>query len=176
MSEDPQVEEIDDSKLRHVIEGFLSKYEFLHEYRLQKLIYMADLLSIEEKDNRITEADFMPFMYGSYSEDIAEILESLEEKEEIGTKADMHHGKVTTAYFDEAIDDDKISPEIKELIDRVHKVTKSRSNDDLANWSKETWLYENTPYAEKMDFEEYKRKVDSGHVQSDLKGEFSPLT
>lgn len=161
-----------DSQLKQAIKGFLNKYEFLHEYRLQKLIFMADLLSVEKREERITEADFMPFMYGSYSEDIGDALEELEEEGDIRAKADMHHGKVTTAYFGEDINEDEISSEIEDIVTEVHDVTKDKSNEELANWSKETWLYNNTPYAEKMDFEEYQRRIDSGILESDIETNF----
>lgn len=171
----PETKQQGSNGLKSVIKGFLREYEFLHEYRLQKLIYILDLLAVEKEGNRITNADFKPFMYGSYSEEIGDALESLERDPEVDTKPDMHHGKTTVAYMADEIQDEEIPDNIEELIKEVIQVTKGSSNDELGNWSKETWLYNNTPYGEEMDFMDYLKNIERGRISSDLEKRFPEL-
>jgi uncharacterized protein YwgA len=164
----PSSENLDEITLEDLIRGFLSKYKFLHEYRLQKLIYFAELLYKESNDNRLTGADFKPFMYGAYSEDISKKLEEMESEPDVSTKTDMHHGKTVTAYLGQSIDEDDLNPNVMYIVNEIHPSTQSESNEDLAQISKESWLYQETPYSSKMDFDEYKEKLDNGEIDSDI--------
>ncbi|MFC5365796.1 SocA family protein [Salinirubrum litoreum] len=141
--------------LDEVIRGFINTNEYLHEYRLQKLVYLAELLSLRDRDwIRLTTADFKPYMYGAYSDELSERLDEL--KHEFSTKADTHHGKVVTAYTspdsDPNLDDD-----ILKLIEEANQMVRNGrfSNEELAEWSKSTLLYEYFPFGEKMDFSKY---------------------
>lgn len=141
--------------LDEVIRGFIETNEYLHEYRLQKLVYLAELLSLRDRGgNRLTNADFKPYMYGAYSDELSERLDEL--KHEFGTKADTHHGKVVTAYTSPDSDTD-LEGETLGLIKKVNEIVRDGrfSNEDLAEWSKSTLLYQGTPFGEEMDFDDY---------------------
>ncbi|ELZ35186.1 type II toxin-antitoxin system antitoxin SocA domain-containing protein [Halorubrum distributum] len=171
----PSSEDLDETALEDLIRGFLSKYKFLHEYRLQKLIYFAELFATESKDSRLTEADFKPFMYGAYSEDVSEKLEEMESEPDVATKTDMHHGKTVTAYLGQDIDESDVDPDAMDIISQVHPSTQSESNEDLAQASKQSWLYQETPYSSEMDFDEYREKLDDGEINSDIDRFFPDL-
>mgnify|MGYP006926899322 CR=1 FL=1 len=68
MSEQESQEEAE-VNTEELLVGFLSNYDFLHEYRLQKLAYAAELLHAEESDDNspLVGAGFQPYMDVSYS-------------------------------------------------------------------------------------------------------------
>lgn len=145
-----------DVKDKEVVKGFLERYRYLHEYRIQKLLYITEVVSVYERGKRLTEFDFKPYMYGAYSDNLPQLLERLAEDGEVKTKKDTHHGKKTTAYMSVDESGKEISAtlpkEVENIIERVHRATKSMSNEELAKWSKETWLYQEEGYGEPMDF------------------------
>lgn len=139
-------------EVKEIIRGFLSRNEFLHEFRLQKLVYLAELISAAEREERLTDADYKPYMYGAYSEDVSKALKEMDDS--IETKADLRHGKVVTSYRSRG-DSPELSDDIEDILDRVQSLVANLSSEELGEWSKETWLYENTPYGEPMNFEKY---------------------
>lgn len=152
--------------LESLIKYILSQHRFLHEYRLQKLVYLSELVSQFEDYGRITDAEFKPYMYGAYSDDISDSLSDLASDEDVNTSPDMWHGELTTAYHWEGSSPPEI--EEKELLDRVIEVARSKSNDELATWSKDTWLFEETDFGEAMDFSD----IEKEQLIEDLKDEF----
>lgn len=152
-----------DVTLEGIIKAFLSHHKFLHEYRLQKLVYLLELYHVSKNGEPLNSADFKPFMYGAYSEDVSSTLEELED--EISTKKDIHHGKRTKVYLGHNVDAD-VSEEISDLIQNICKATNNLSNDDLAKWSKQTQLFETTPYGDTMEIHKY-----SNQSKQDLKSE-----
>lgn len=140
--------------LREIILAFLEEHRFLHEYRLQKLVYLAELLSIKNSGQRLTNAEFKPYMYGAYSKDVSKALEDLESEAEVPTFVDSRHGKVTKAFKGRGektdLDEGTLS-----IVDSVVNITRRKSNEELADWSKSTWLFENTPYGDNMDMLKY---------------------
>ncbi|NLV10698.1 DUF4065 domain-containing protein [Halomicrobium mukohataei] len=144
--------------LDDVIRGFLSRNEFLHEFRLQKLIYLAELVAQKEHERRLTDADYKPFMFGAYSEDVSNQLEDIES--EANTRAATHHGKVVTEFLDPD-QEPETSSEVEDILDKVqnHVQAKKISSKDFGQWSKESWLYENTPFEREMSFERYQTEA-----------------
>jgi len=167
--------EIDD---KEVVKGFLERYRYLHEYRIQKLVYLAEVVSVYERGRRLTELEFKPYMYGAYADDLPHLLERLAEDGEVKTKKDTHHGKKTTAYM--SVDESgreirsTLTEEVESIIERVHKATKSMTNEDLAKWSKETWLYQEEGYGEAMDFSRLMQRSES-EIKEELKRGFPDL-
>ena len=148
-------EQYEPEDLKEVIREFLGHYSYLHEFRIQKLVYLLDLLSTLENNHRITDADFKPYMYGSYSEDIRDTLGEL--SSEIETELDLQHGEITTKYLGNS-DGGAVRQETKELIERVVETADGEKNTDLGKWSKDTWLYKSTEYGRQMNFERLKSK------------------
>lgn len=166
-------QESEEVTLEDVLVGFLSKYDFLHEYRLQKLVYAAELLYAEENDGeQLVNAEFKPYMYGSYSERLAETLDNLDTHEDIVARPDVHHGKRTEAYKFTGAGDGGLPENVGNLVQRLHEATKSMTNEELAQWSKESWLYQETDYDTPMDFDDYAEKEDRGEINSDIESEF----
>lgn len=166
-------QESEEVALEDVLVGFLSKYDFLHEYRLQKLVYAAELLYTEENDGeQLVNAEFKPYMYGSYSERLAETLDEIDNRENVVARPDVHHGKRTEAYKFTGTGDGDLPESVGDLVERLHEATKSMTNEELAQWSKDSWLYQETDYDTPMDFTDYAEKEDQGEINSDIESEF----
>lgn len=167
-----------------VVRGFLSHYNFLHEFRLQKLVYLADVIYKIASGDRLTNADFTPYMYGSYSEDLHKTLEELEKNEAIPTEPDWQYGKTVTKFLGEKnpkvnsesspykIDGGLDRPE-RELIEGIFQALEGVSSEDLGKWSKDTYLYENGDFGEDMPFEDLNVEKNKNQVKQELK-ELSP--
>jgi len=159
--------------LEELIKGFLRHNDFLHEFRLQKLIYLAELISLKENQERLSNANFKPYMYGAYSDDINDALEELEP--ELDTSSDLQHGKITTVYKGSK-DEADLPKEIDKIIQRISETVNSNKipNEELGSWSKETWLYENTPFGEPMDFSDY-WSLSGNRLSEDIQKKFPEL-
>lgn len=147
--------------LETVIREILARHKYLHEFRLQKLVYLVDLIYKLNNGDRLTDADFKPYSYGAFSQDVRDTLEEIEPN--IPSEPDWQHGKSTTRYLggnDPDVDDQEIRSEdsscpdddVEEVIDVVRDMTGEISSEDLGDWSKESWLYKNTEYDEEMNF------------------------
>lgn len=155
------------------IKALLYFYPYLHEYRLQMLVYMSDLVAIHRGLGKLTEATFRPYMHGSYSDEVRETLHEIENQLEM--ELDYHHGKATMKYKYDSEPD--LADEETELIEDIFRSTENCSNNDLKKWCKNTYLYESTPYGAAMDFEDYEDKVnnDNKRVRKDISKEFPEL-
>lgn len=156
-------------ELQQLIEGLLEKHNFLHEYRLQKLVYLAELLYAQRTNGEsLTKANFKPYRYGAYSEDVKRALKDLSKQPEIKAEHKRKYGNDTCTYKPNNLDKDH--PEhIQKLVDIVVNLSRNVSNDELANWSKSTYLFDKTDYDDIMDFSEYIEYLDNGQ-EPDWKG------
>ena len=64
-----------------MIRSFVARYRYLHEWRLQKLVFYADLLSLSRRGYRLTAAQFRRHHYGVYSEQVHEALMTMDNLE-----------------------------------------------------------------------------------------------
>lgn len=152
-----RIEEIRE-RVERVIKGFLSKdhYDGLFETRIQKLIFYSEVYTIVHYRRRVTEAVYRPYMYGAYSENVSDILSTMD-----GVKRNriIRHGNRTIQYSIKGpiSNDDSTS----KIIDKVHKETKFTDTSDLAQFSKDSYLFENTKYDHEMQFEEFAEALDA---------------
>lgn len=148
-SVDPPVtlDEDDMDELKEVIIEFLSKYEGLYEKRIQKLVFYGEVETAMKTGQRLTDAAFMPYDHGPYSKTIRQALEELSDDGRVSVR---NNGQYATA-----LDGGDLSSKKKYLIGRLHEETKRMSTDELVERAKDTWLWKNFEYAEKMDFATY---------------------
>lgn len=141
LSEEDMVE------LKQVIIEFLSKYEALYEKRVQKLVFYGEIYTAQETGQRLTDATFVPYDHGPYSLAVKQALEELEE--------DGSVSKTKIGQYRTHLESGDLSPKKKYLIDQIHEETKRMSTDEIVDRAKDTWLWQNFEYAEKMDFTKY---------------------
>lgn len=148
----------DKRELKEVIKEFLNHLNFAYNYRLQKLIFYSEIWCIQEFGRRLTDAEFMPYDHGSFSRDIAEALNELREDEEVESESEFRNGNETFRYFHHP-EGGELSPGKKEIIRKLHEETRSLSTEQLAQFSKQSWLFKNTEKGQPMDFEYYQEEV-----------------
>lgn len=139
-------------ELKGVIKEFLSKYRYLYEFRVQKLVFYAEVYAIDNYERRITDASWKPYIYGSFSEDVRAGLRELD----VPTQTIYRNGDETIKYLNKGLSGPKLENCAKlEIIDRVHQRTRNQSTEDLAQFSKNHWLFEHTDYESVMPFKYY---------------------
>jgi len=153
--------------LQDLIMGFLSTHRFLHQFRLQKLIYLAELMYFEKHNKRLSDSEYRPYMYGAYSDDVDEALSELKSHPGIKTETSHRYDGKKTSYSADLEPD--LPDDVHALIQAVTNVTRKMSSEDLAEWSKSTYLFEETDFNDEMKFKEYKKRVDSGEIEADWK-------
>jgi len=162
------ISEEDFEELQEVIREFLGKYRYLYEFRVQKLVYFADLYALDNYEKRLTDAEWKPYYYGSYSETVSKALEALD----VESKTVTRRNRETTKYIGHYVSGGDLPSGKKAIIDRVHRQYKSVSTEELGTKSKETWLYEEGTDGEPMDFDGYLDYIRS--IPEKQRGEYDP--
>lgn len=139
----------DRRELKELIKEFLSRYQFLHEKRVHKLLFYSEIYSLQNHNERLSAADFKPYDYGPYAELIRDVLYEMEQDNEIAIsyRNGQVHFKTNTAG--------KISDDKRDIIDNIHDETCSMQTRELVAFAKSTPLWRNHDYDEQIDFEEY---------------------
>jgi|AntRauMinimDraft_3_1070383.scaffolds.fasta_scaffold03051_3 uncharacterized protein YwgA len=150
------------NKLKSIIKGLFREHKHLHEYRLQNLIYLAELLHVERTDgNTLTPGDYTPYRYGAFSPCVKSTVEELSIHPKIKHKQSQRYDGNTQVYETTDLKPD-LPSDIQALVDIVMSLTKHKSNDDLRDWSKSTYLFKNTNYNKEMEFTTYTDQLAEG--------------
>lgn len=154
-------ERSDRDELREVMLAFMDKYRGPYagpgKTRLHKLVFFGDVYSLHHYGGRLTDANFKAYNYGAFATDIQELLEEMlntREVEAFQSRFSSHKQFRNTRP-------PELSEEKQQIIDEVWKETRSLSDHALERFTKESWLYENTPYDEQMDWDEYREVIGS---------------
>lgn len=151
----------DDRKLEDVIRFLLNHHTFLHEKRIQKLVFLADLHSIQTRGRRLVEADFKRYYHGVYSEKIALALQSLQG---VDVRPDTGPDGAPTFVFlrpKKALPTPHITREDRKILEEILQAYKSLSTEELAQVGKSTLLWESAEFGEQLDYDAYLRDPSS---------------
>ena len=142
------------ARLQDVIRSFVARYNYLHEWRVQKLVFYADLLSLSRRGYRLTSAAFTKHFYGVFSSDIREALRSMADLTRRPDKTPT--GRDTVRYqFQGSLHVPTLSKEDIILIEEAHQATRDIPNEQLADWGKETTLWRTTDQGAVLDIQRY---------------------
>lgn len=144
--------------IKELVKAFLTKYKYLYEVRLQKLVYTTELYTLANYGTRLTTVDFHPYMYGAYSHAIHEAIESVAVEKDIVVRDSVK----TPKYLSYGVEQATLTPEAKAVIQSVHTRTKSTPTSELIADTKDTWLYNHHDTGETMDFEAYRENKLNG--------------
>lgn len=162
----------DIEELKEVVVEFLSKYEALYEKRIQKLIFYGEVFSIENYGQRLTNADFMPYYHGPYSRRLSNVVEELAEEPRIGK---TREGQLFTQSHS---DGGRLSQNKKDLINRIHRETRSMTTEELVDFAKDTWFWQAFEEEEEIDFLVYAEEINLTEEERDQltpRGERNPI-
>ncbi len=151
-------ERTDFEELKEILKEFLRHLDFAYNYRLQKLVFYGDIWCLQNFGKRLSDASFKPYNYESYSDDVSDALDELVEEGGVDFKIVMKQDGPTREYQNHPEGGD-LSSAKKEIIKQIHKETTGVSTDELAQFTKQTWLFNNTDEGEPMDFEYYVNNV-----------------
>lgn len=175
MSSEP-AERTDFEELKEILKEFLSHLDFAYNYRLQKLVFYGDIWCLQNFGKRLSDASFKPYDYGSYSDDVKDALDELVEDGEVDFKIVPKSDGPTREYQNYPGGGD-LSSGKKEIIKQIHQETAGASTDELAQFTKQTWLFNNTEEGEPMDFEYYVNNVvfSGGELEGLVDSDEEPL-
>jgi uncharacterized protein YwgA len=151
-------ERTDFEELKEILKEMLHQLDFAYNYRLQKLVFYGDIWCLQNFGKRLTDASFKPYDYGSYSDDVTDALDELVEEGEVEFKIEMKPDGPTREYQSHP-EGGQLSSAKKKIIKQILDETSGLSTEELAQFSKQTWLFNNTEEGEPMDFEFYAENV-----------------
>jgi hypothetical protein len=148
-----------EARLQDVIRSFVARYNYLHEWRIQKLIFYADMLSLSRRGYRLTSAEFKKHFYGVFSSEIREELWKMTDLTQRPDKTPT--GKETVRFqLQGSLSIPTLSKEDIGLIDEAHEATRGLTNEQLADWGKETTLWRTTDQGATLDLRRYAALLD----------------
>jgi hypothetical protein len=145
----------DDARLEDVIRYLLNHHTYLHEKRIQKLIFLADLHSIQSRGKRLVDADFKRYYHGVYSDRIALALQSLDG---VQTRPDVGLDGAATFVFlrpRKPLLTPTLGPEDEAILKEVLAAYKACTTDDLAEIGKTTVLWETAEFDQQLDYDAF---------------------
>lgn len=160
-------------RLHSVIKHFLvcSERDELFETRIQKLIFYAEVYCILHYRRRLTSAEYRPYMYGAFSRDVRDAINSLDD---ITRRKTVIQSDRTTAYSLDRYEDSE-SIDIRAVIEKVCNHVDKESTEELAQFSKNSWLFENTEYNHPMEFPEFAEALDANpEIEEELRSRMPP--
>lgn len=153
-----QTDRTDFDELEQILKEILHQLDPAYESRLQKLVFYGDIWCLQNFGRRLTDASFEPYNYGCYSDDIADALEALVDAGEIDYERVTKPDGPTRRYRSHP-EGGELSSAKQEIIKQILDETSGLSTEELAQFSKQTWLFDNTEQGEPMDFEFYAENV-----------------
>ncbi|WP_226042468.1 SocA family protein [Natrinema sp. DC36] len=140
----------DQEELKEIIIEFLSQYEALYNYRIQKLIFYGEIYTAQHFGERLTDASFMPYHHGPYSFTVEKALDQLLEEGRICLNTHREGEQYMTSE-----EHGRLSSKKRTWIKNIHKDTRHMSTQDLVDFAKSTWLWRNFEREERIDFASY---------------------
>lgn len=136
----------------------MARYNYLHEWRIQKLVFYADVLSLNRRGYRLTSAQFRKHYYGVFSDQVRDVLWHMADLDQRPDRTPT--GRETVRFqVSGSLRVPTLSKEDVRLIDEAHEATRDLSNEQLADWGKETTIWRVTEQGEPLDLESYAKLV-----------------
>jgi uncharacterized phage-associated protein len=140
--------------ITEVIKEVLNNHSYIHEKRIQKLLFLADLLSIQTRGNRLIDADFKPYYYGVFSDSVSLSLQSMKDVKTAVTRAP--DGTDVLAF----LKPDKpyktaLSTDQRKLVDETIVAYRQCSTEQLAEIGKHSLLWESSDHGQPFDYSKY---------------------
>lgn len=143
-----------ESALTEVLEEILyQSSDHLLEIEIQKLTFLIEATAVEKYGGRLTCAQFKPLMSGPFSEDIDQTLHELKECRDVISKTKRRREKPEKGY--KKLHPSGIAAGKSKFISDSLALFQDSSVDDLIKYSKENYMYRETPGGEKISFVKY---------------------
>lgn len=152
--------ELDEDGLRElkgVLEEFLGHLGHASHVRLQRLLFYAEIWCLQTYGRRFTNAGVVACDNGSFSRDVELALEEMCDDGEVAVVRRGANGRAEE--YQQRADSGDLPLARAAIVEHVCRDTADWSSEQLEAFVEQTWLYENTPTGERMDFETYREEV-----------------
>ena len=155
-------------KLRDIIVYFTFKTKYLTEIRLTKLIYIAEIYSIEKFGKRLSGVKFLNYFYGPWSQEISfagGMLSGSDILIEFGTTPSGHDA----SFFKPNVDKTTIrlcEGDIS-ILDDVLNDWGFKKTPEIIEYAKSTSPYKNSEFGELINFDEHIEESISMSIEND---------
>lgn len=136
-------------QIEEVIKCILSEFSYISLERIHNLAFLVEIEHFREAGERLTEAEYSPFLDGFYSDEVESTLVSLDS---VNLK-DVRIGgdSVETAIVEGDIDCD-LESKTHDLIEDIAHEYGEISQDEMMETVRSTPYYHQTTIGEKVDF------------------------
>ncbi len=155
--------------LRELVHYILSNYpdKKVSTRRLEKVVYVAELESIDRFGERLTDLDFIRDDFGPCSHELLRLA-----VEEFEHETFEYEGVEGRAFRKpKAIEYHVLDEQTIEVVDVIHRKWSKKSPDDLVEYSRSTDPYKDAKLKESIDFDKYKACSDALYRNPDLEAE-----
>ncbi|MBI4393699.1 MAG: DUF4065 domain-containing protein [Euryarchaeota archaeon] len=138
------------AKVQAAIRVLAQHYRYLHEKRIQKLLFLAELYSLERTGKPLLGITFKRYFYGVYSE-VASL--ALSQMEDLKPAPDMTVGGESTVVFfpEHSVQAVPLTPDEERFLGEVHEWTKNLTTEQLSIIGKTTSAWEKANFGEDLD-------------------------
>jgi hypothetical protein len=163
-----QPDKIVDKKLRDIIVYLTFKTKYLTEIRLTKLIYIAEIYSIEKFGRRLSEINFLSYYYGPWSQEISFAGEMLSGGDILIEFDTTLHGH-DASFFKPNVD----KPTVRlyegdlSILDDVLTDWGFKKTPEIIEYAKSTFPYKNSEFGELINFDEHIEESISMIIEND---------
>jgi hypothetical protein len=155
-------------RVQKVIKAILkySGHDELYETRIQKILFLGEVYCVLWYRRRLTQVEYCPYMYGAFSRDLRTALNDIQG---VSRQKTVVHGNRTVAYTAKEEPED-MADSVQEIVEHICNHSSSQSTEDLAQFSKDSWLFTNTDYNHPMKFAEFAEALDENpNIEENLK-------
>ena len=147
------------SRLRELIHYILSQYpdRRVSTRRLEKLVYVAELDSIDRFGHRLTDLDFIRDSFGPCSHELLRVAVGEFEHETF----EVEGGEGRAFMTPDPIEYHHLDDEAVVVLDSVHRDWGARSPDALVDHARSTEPYKDAAMYSSIDFDKYKACSDA---------------
>jgi len=159
---------LSESEIRRVVgvtSNLVSKLDFVTDWRLQKAYYLAEVWSIEERQCRLSGADFASWTHGPWSLHVREAAEILEAKGSLA-RSKQKAKRRPEAEFLKVIKTDQLAnlgEKDEQFLDSVSEQVRYLSGEKLTKLAKGTQPYAATKRGHRIDLDAYLESIKRKH-------------
>lgn len=163
-----QPDKIVNKKLRDIIVYFTFKTKYLTEIRLTKLIYIAEIYSIEKFGERLSEINFLNYYYGPWSQEIS-FAGGMLSGDDVLIEFDTTLHGYDASFFKPNVDKTTISLSEGDIsiLDDVLNDWGFKKTPEIIEYAKSTFPYKNSEFGELINFDKHIEESISMIIEND---------
>lgn len=153
------------SRIEAVVGELVRCLPYTSDWRIQKACFVAEVQSIEERLERLSDADFAAWDYGPWSLNIREALESLCHRNALRLKVAASARRPQAEYYELASQHQMpaLDPESRDFLRQLARSVALLKGEDLTALAKSTAPFLETSPRKLIDLDGYLAEIRSRH-------------